>query len=345
MLNHRAIQCRCGFRIPLVWKRHAIFIFLAAGMTLISAAVHGQATSPLTLDQVRNLLSISAPDATIANAIASRGIAFQPTVALLSELERDGAGDLTLAVLHKLIPSESMPSDAARENNPPKMTIEQLLATGEARWNVGDHDGAIAQYREAVRLEPNDAKAHRALGWALGWKGDWDGEIREESQTIRLDPGDAEAHYSLGVAFYKKGDWEGAIQESRQAIRIKPDFAEAHDGLGAALGCKGDWDAAIAEERTAIQLKPDLAEAHEWLGLWLGNKGDVMGEVTEEREAIRLKPDFAEAHEVLGWGLEHAGDIQAALAEYRRALELKPEFAMAQSQYDRLLKEMNRLPK
>lgn len=326
MLNNRTIQCWYLFQLLRVLKCRVVVLVIAAGLPLAPVAVQGQATSPLTLDQVRSLLSIGAPDTTIANEITSRGVAFQPSVALLIELEHDGAGNQTLTALRKLI-------------------SEQFLATGEARWNAGDRDGAIAQYREAIRLDPNDAKAHRVLGWALGWKEDWDGEIREESEVTRLDPDDARAHYSLGAAFCKKEDWEGAIQELREAIRLKSDYAEAHDALGAALGSKGDWDAAIAEERQAIRLKPDLAEAHEYLGLWLGNKGDVMGEITEEREAIRLDPNYAEAHEVLGWGLEHTGDTRTALAEYRTALELKPGFAIAQSQYDRLLKQTNSLPK
>ena len=42
-------------------------------------------------------------------------------------------------------------------------------------------DGAVAEYREALRLNPNNAAAHNNLGAALGEKGDWDGAIAEIS--------------------------------------------------------------------------------------------------------------------------------------------------------------------
>ena len=49
----------------------------------------------------------------------------------------------------------------------------------------------IAEYHEAVRLNPNDADAHTNLGLMLGIKNDWDGVITEEGEALRLNPGDA----------------------------------------------------------------------------------------------------------------------------------------------------------
>ncbi len=271
-----------------------------------------------------------------------------------------------------------VPANSTRRSGGPAITAEQYVALGNARWPVGDWDGAMTQYRAAIRVDPNDAEAHEVLGIALGNKGDWDGEIAEEREAVRLKPDDAEAHDALGYALWRKGDSDGAIAEAREAVRLKPDLAEAHDTLGAALGNKGDLDGEINEEREAIRLKPDLVEAHDALGYALGNKGDWDGEITEEREAIRLKPDFAEAHEnlgnalgakgnwdgeiseeresirlmpdlaeahdCLGYALENKGDAQAALAEYRRALEIRPGYADAQSRYDNLLKKTNSSP-
>jgi hypothetical protein len=60
-------------------------------------------------------LQIGAPDPTVANEVASRGVAFQPSLALLNELESDGAGVQTLAALRKLIPLNA-PSANPRES-------------------------------------------------------------------------------------------------------------------------------------------------------------------------------------------------------------------------------------
>ena len=62
-----------------------------------------------------------------------------------------------------------------------------------------------------------------------------DGAIAEDREALRLNPNNAAAHASLGVALRNKGDLDGAIAEYREALRLNPNNAEAHDNLGSAL--------------------------------------------------------------------------------------------------------------
>ena len=78
------------------------------------------------------------------------------------------------------------------------------------------------EYREALRLNPNDDEAHNNLGIALGNKGDWDGEIAEEREALRLNPNNDVAHNNLGVALEQKGDRRGALEEYRAAYMLDP---------------------------------------------------------------------------------------------------------------------------
>jgi tetratricopeptide (TPR) repeat protein len=132
---------------------------------------------------------------------------------------------------------------------------------GLALYDKGDLDGAIREYREALRIQPDYAEAHNNLGNALEKKGDLDGAIREFREALRVQPDYADAHYNLGVALYDKGDLDGAIRESREALRIQPDDADAHFNLGNALYGKGDLDGAIREYREALRIQPDNARA------------------------------------------------------------------------------------
>jgi tetratricopeptide (TPR) repeat protein len=231
-----------------------------------------------------------------------------------------------------------VPASTARRSNESVATPEQHVALGDARFGVSDWDGAAAEYRKAIGVNPADAEAHLDLGVALEHKWDWDGEIKEEREAIRLKPDYAEAYADLGVALWGKLDLDGDIKAQREAIRLKPDYAYAHRSLGLALSSKGDWDEGIKEEREAVRLQPDLALSHLFLGMALEHKGDWDGEVKEELEAIRLQSDLATAHFFLGRALEHKGDRQSALAEYRRTLELQPGYTMAAVFLDNLLK-------
>jgi Flp pilus assembly protein TadD len=123
------------------------------------------------------------------------------------------------------------------------------------------------------QAQVKDADAHFERGSALSGKGGLNGTIAEYREAVRLDPDNDVMHDMLGMALEEKGDQDGSIAEYRQAIRLKPDNQGAHDNLGRALRKKGDYDASIAEIREAIRLKPDDAGSHYNLGSTLDKKG------------------------------------------------------------------------
>src|SRR5262249_53674769 len=110
--------------------------------------------------------------------------------------------------------------------------------------------------------------AHNNLGIALKDKGDLDGAIACYRQALRLDPQFALAHTNLGAALKDKGDLNGAIACHRRALRLDPRFARAHINLGAALWAQGNRDVAIAYYRQALRLDPKDARTHNFLA-WL----------------------------------------------------------------------------
>jgi tetratricopeptide (TPR) repeat protein len=179
----------------------------------------------------------------------------------------------------------------------------------------GQLDAAIAEFREAVRLEPDFVDAHFNLGSALDDKGDFDGAISEYRAALRLNPKNERAHRVLGVALAEKNDWDGEISEEREAIRLNPTSSSAHEFLGVGLGKKGNWDGEIAEEREAIRLNPKSDTAHQILGEALGAKGDVSGEFDEEREALRLNPKNENARRDLNHGTQGKSSAQAITKE------------------------------
>ena len=170
---------------------------------------------------------------------------------------------------------------------------------------------------------------------------DWDGALAEYREAVQENPDDANAHNQLGVVLGHKGDAEGEIAEYREAIRAKPDYAEAHLNLGGALGQKGDWDDDIVEQREAIRLNPGLTFAHTELGVALAWKKDFDAAIAEFRIAIQQKPEFAMAHNFLGATLESKGQLQEAMGEYRKAFELDPNNQRIRDNYERLVKRFN----
>ncbi len=149
----------------------------------------------------------------------------------------------------------------------------------------GEWERAIADLTEAIRLEPENAKAYVGRGWAYEGKGDYPKCIDDCTDAIRLDPKLAEAYNYRGIAYADDGQPDKAIVECREAIRLKPKYADAYYNRARAYHCKGEYDAAIADYTEAIRLGPGMAHAY-----W--GRGTCYRETGEKAKADE---DFARA--------------------------------------------------
>ena len=151
--------------------------------------------------------------------------------------------------------------------------------------------------------------------------------IKEEAeeafkQAIRIDPDDAEAHYNLGLAYYRLGFYKDAIEAYKQAIRIDPDYVGAHGNLGNAYCKLGNYTKAIEAYKQAIRIDPDDSIAHYNLGITYDELGFYKDAVEAFKQAIRIDPDNAKAHYNLGITYLLIGDKSSALNEYKILKEL-----------------------
>jgi eukaryotic-like serine/threonine-protein kinase len=194
----------------------------------------------------------------------------------------------------------------------------------------------MACFREAIRLDPTDAKVHSNLGLALDRKGDTDGAIAAGKEAVRLDPKDAHCHGNLGITLVGKGDVDGAIICFQEAIRLDPTNATAHYNFGITLGDKGDPDGAAGAFRESIRLDTTYANAHTGLGTALHRKGDYDGAATEYRKAIDLDPGDAGKYRNLVKALAPLGRLEEARAVWGKALERDPPDHAAWSGYAEL---------
>jgi tetratricopeptide (TPR) repeat protein len=113
----------------------------------------------------------------------------------------------------------------------------------------------------AVTQHPKSplARLNRALALQLERK--FDEATREFREAIRLKPDDSQAHIFFGGALGQQGKNDAAIGELREAIRLKPDYAEAYYNLATVLGEQEKFDEADQAYDEARRLKPDIGEA------------------------------------------------------------------------------------
>jgi tetratricopeptide (TPR) repeat protein len=104
-----------------------------------------------------------------------------------------------------------------------------FLQRGIAYSDKKDYESAIADYNEAIRLNPQDAKAFYDRGNAWRGKGDLNHAIADYAEAIRLDPNHTNSYNNRGSLWNAKGDPDRAIADLNEAIRLDPNYANPYN--------------------------------------------------------------------------------------------------------------------
>jgi tetratricopeptide (TPR) repeat protein len=85
---------------------------------------------------------------------------------------------------------------------------------------AGDINRAIADYTQAIALNPQHEYAYNNRGSAYYTKGELDRAIADFTQAIAINPVFDGAYTNRGIVYYDKGELDRAIADSTRAIAI-----------------------------------------------------------------------------------------------------------------------------
>ena len=101
----------------------------------------------------------------------------------------------------------------------------------------------------------NEVTAHLSSGVNYAQQGNLGQSIAEFTEALKLNPKSAFAYYWRGLVSYQNNDYEKAISDSTQAIALDPKYAEALCVRAAAYNGKGSYQLAIADCNQALTLR------------------------------------------------------------------------------------------
>ncbi|HZR23751.1 MAG TPA: tetratricopeptide repeat protein [Vicinamibacterales bacterium] len=202
-------------------------------------------------------------------------------------------------------------------------TAREFLARGDDAIRRGHTAAAILDYRNAVRLAPNDVTSHRKLADAYMATDDLRHAYEEYTRITDLAPADLDARVAAGRVLLATGDVAGARDRARDVLARQPThrsavlLADITDGR--LRIASGDPTGAADEFRQAIRLAPTEAEPHVLLGEVLVAGGDADAGLTELLHALRLAPDDELANRAMGWYYVTTDRRREAEPYFRRA--------------------------
>jgi len=180
---------------------------------------------------------------------------------------------------------------------PGSARMHQLMARELNRQ--GNAEGAIAHYREALKIDPNLPGAHFELAELLSAGSDPDGAQKEYQAALAVDPYDEKSECRMGEFALRGNDLNAANAHFSRSLQLQPGDADAAAGLAKTLiGMNQPEKAELLLERAA-KLEPFDAPIHYHLAMVyrrLGRTADSRRELTEFQKVKDMKEKLKQTY-------------------------------------------------
>ncbi len=136
--------------------------------------------------------------------------------------------------------------------DPNSWRVHQMRA--EAHQQRQADDEAIAEYRQAIDIRPDEAELHRDLGLLYLLNNAYDEAQQALEQALELDGTNARTLYFVGRLYVAKQQHSESIRFLEAALRLDPNLVQARPSLGRAYLWVGRAEEAAAELTKGLAL-------------------------------------------------------------------------------------------
>lgn len=200
--------------------------------------------------------------------------------------------------------------------------------------DVVPYDMAVEFFTREIEKSPDAAAYnHRSRVWC--YLGEFQKAVADAKEAIRLDAGYAAAWCNLGRGQAGLDEVGGAIASFTKAIELDPQFSTAYSHRGRAWTEKGDFARAVADCDRALALDPQSHVAHYYRGRALARDGRSAEAIKDFTQAIQLDSHYVPA--LNDRGIEHARQrrYSLAIADFDAAIKADPRLDLVQIHYNR----------
>jgi TolB-like protein/lipoprotein NlpI len=196
------------------------------------------------------------------------------------------------------------------------------------KGTIAGYKAAIDYFQQAIQKDPRYALAYAGLADSYLLLGSYWVEAITEAKTaaveaLKIDPNLAEAHVALGhIKLWLDWDWAAAQREFERGITLNPASALAHNQYAMSLATLGRVPDAIAEVKRAQELDPMSPIVNSDLGWYLLYAGQDTDAIAQFRKTIEFDANSVSAHRGLGIAYSQTGRHDEAIAELTNALRL-----------------------
>jgi tetratricopeptide (TPR) repeat protein len=227
---------------------------------------------------------------------------------------------------HAFESRETLFADIIQKNPKAWMARNNL---GLVYISKGEISKALDQYRETLKIKPDDCVALTNMGSIYREQGLWEKAKTAYETCLQSDPAYATAYNNLGLVYVHSGDLRHAEEFFEKAVSLDPMAHAAHLNLGRLFFQQKAYDKSLMHFKKAIEIHPFYIDAYLQMGLLYAQMGETKNAEIALQKVLQIDPQQIHAHNNLGILYRRENRLEAAADQFRKALQLDPEFIQA----------------
>lgn len=216
------------------------------------------------------------------------------------------------------------------------------MQKGAIAMHYKHYPAAANFFAKGVIKNPKEPMAYVYLGGALYWMGQVDQAMAEFRQALKLDPKNAAAYQLMGIAYAWKGDMDNALTSFLLSEKYNPTKADNLMDIGSVYLAKQNYTKALDYFRKAVEQD----KRHPLFRYQIATLYELMGRDKQAEEqfkkAIKLFRHYQDATLSLAVLYEKMNNTEGAEKYYKKSIRLKPGDSVARLRYVNLLVDENK---
>lgn len=211
--------------------------------------------------------------------------------------------------------------------NPDALNLFRRAVAADA---VGNTDKALADFNQAIRLDPEATMAFLGRGVLLATrKRSYERAIADFDKVLVLEPTNVLALIRRGEAFSQLGETGRGLADLDRAVALAPGSSQAYFQRGLIHSRRNDTVAALADYNAALERNPRNVEALTSRAAIYSIERKLDLAIRDLDAAIAIDRSNAVAFFNRGYARFAQGDYPKAIADYTSAIDLEPGFGLA----------------
>jgi len=204
-------------------------------------------------------------------------------------------------------------------------SADAYVYRGAAKFTLGDKQAAIADFNQALAINPQHPLAYGLRANAKAELGDKYGAIVDYSKALAINPRDYITYFSRGMVKYQLGDKLGGLADYNQSIALNSQQSFAFRWRGDAKAELGDNKGAVADYTQSLAINSQDALTYRRLADAKSKSGDKQAALKAYNQALAVEFQNWIAYNNRGNAKYKLGDKRGAILDYTQALAINPQ--------------------